>query len=115
VNETTHTDIEAVQLLRLARGVISHPDQWTKRRYGCDGGPHCAAGAVMYAYRVSGTPERVRTRAWELLEDGLRDGIENWNDADERSHSDVLERFDAAIARGEAVSDEQQLTTGEQK
>lgn len=103
---TTHTNLKAIEILRAARDVITPPEMWTKGLYGADGCPHCAAGAVLYVARHEN--QRARDKVWDLLEADLGERtLEDWNDDEDRTHSEVLARFDAAIAKAEALTDEE--------
>jgi hypothetical protein len=102
-----HTKLKAVEILRAAREWLSNPDHWSKGRYGGCDGPNCAAGAVMRAHRSELQADiSLKDEAFALLEEDLPCALEDWNDAKERTHTDVLARFDAAIARGETLADE---------
>ena len=96
-------------ILRAARGYIAEPERWTKGRLARYPAPdrvaRCAIGAVFAAActHEGGFGSAAHEAADALL--GVVGGtcISTWNDAPERTHAEVLEAFDRAIAAAEAA------------
>lgn len=90
------------EILIAARAKIEAPERWTKEAYALDAnGDHvacdyegavrwCAVGAIGYVGQ-----ELIDTAFREFLPEGWI--LENWNDAPERTHAEVLAAFDRAI------------------
>ena len=80
--------------LRVARALIDTPEKWIKGSF-CDmHGRHCAVGALGH------------TDADALSYQALNDvvgghPITSWNDNRQRTHEDVMDAFDRAIALAE--------------
>lgn len=93
---------ETLYVLRAARAAIAHPDNWGKgmrRSRGLD--TCCVAEAIEETWKPSA--KRFTNRAIELVycAAGLElkvDHLFAWNDADERTHEEVLKTLDLAIA-----------------
>jgi len=105
------------EVLRAARELISVPERWTQGAFAraANGNPigcltdnatcFCSSGAIL-----RGAPncyDHIRAAAFDTLEwaMGVRqdsdENIATFNDAEGRTHAEVLERFDRAIARAE--------------
>lgn len=104
--------MKASEILRGARELLSVRKRWTKGVYARDafcvrvnsGNPSavswCLRGAIN---KVSGKHDRDQTAASSLLEGLLPDGlsIADWQDRPERTHAEVLDVLDRAIALAE--------------
>ena len=107
-----------LDILTAARELLAHGDRWTKERaaeradglstdvHARDAIRFCAVGAL---YRVSDISENgpyndaqeaiasvLRAQSLTLSDDPFS-AIVSWNDADDRTHADVIAIFDAAI------------------
>jgi hypothetical protein len=98
---------EIVEVLKKARGLISDPKHWTqgtfaKDAYGREVDPEddqaicfCAIGAIHAA--AGGMNEDCGRAIWDLRIRTPERSVSEFND--HRSHAEVLELFDDAIAR----------------
>lgn len=104
-----------VDILKAARGLISEPSKWTTGSWARDekgamafpsdewGVCWCALGAIN---RVVDFTEQVTNAAHLLATEigypepwlAAHEVITSWNDAEGRTHAEVLAAFDAAIA-----------------
>lgn len=109
-------------VLRKARALIDSPEKWTQHTWArWSNGEQCTIGArsaaqfsaggtlcrVTVAPHKSSDPKyRKQFEALEAAENilvavvGMK--VEAWNDAPERTHAEVLEAFDRAIALAES-------------
>lgn len=115
----------AEQVLDTAAQILTDPNAWHKGNWHSeDGMAHCSLGAIEYAYRQHGVTldcHEAESPAGEALQDVLRDRyptfkaknvfdwfyppldgdtviIARWNDAEDRTHAEVLEAFEKARA-----------------
>jgi hypothetical protein len=99
--------VTPAQILRAARSRIAVPERWTQgvgarnsRNY-CVGNRSasavswCALGAILRESESSSEPCR-------FLKEIVGPSIGGWNDAPGRTHAEVLDAFDRAIALAEA-------------
>lgn len=106
-----------LEILKAARELISVPERWTQGAYARDnqGAPCATTSDEATCFCVRGAVRRVsyspfvninfaaRIAAYKALEEAGEDGrLACWQDAPERTHAEVLARFDTAIARLEA-------------
>ena len=100
------------EALRKARELLTPEGAWTKRKaardrlgnevYAADPDAvcYCSYGAIWH-FELSGSLEdRLEDFLFQAI-DGLP--IAQWNDADNRTHAEVLAAFDRAIALAEAA------------
>lgn len=104
-SETTVVDV-----LRQARELLAEPGRWTQGSLARDADGHssplrgpaavcwCSIGAVERITKTPGT-------AYKYLKAAMGCGIAAWNDAPERTQSEVVAAFDAAVAL--AAADDQ--------
>lgn len=91
-----------VEILEKARGLIDTPEKW------CNHLPYegeraiCASFAIDRAAAACGVDRGQAWRALCLAATGTRCGLGSWNDSPERTHSDVMQAFDRAIAAEKA-------------
>lgn len=87
--------------IKAARAKIADPQNWGKGRRGenRDLLTYCAAEAIE-DNGIDGFPYKARIRAFHALMNaaGIDYHLAPWNDAPERTHSEVLAAFDLAIA-----------------
>jgi len=91
-----------VQILKAARAKIEKPEDWGQGdsvRRGCPIGHTFCSLEAIYSCQKSGDAV-----AAEVILRGVigRKDVLSWNDASERTHAEVLEAFDRAIALAEA-------------
>jgi hypothetical protein len=95
-------DLAVAGLLREAKGMISDPENWTRRTYRSFGGQRCAVGALRAAAKRLDDPG-IAWSAHALLIDVARSrgftNVETMNDRS--SHAAVLAAFDQAIRTAE--------------
>jgi hypothetical protein len=95
-------DLAVAGLLREAKGMISDPENWTRRTYRSFGGQRCAVGALRAAAKRLDDPS-IAWSAHSLLIDVARSrgftNVETMNDRS--SHAAVLAAFDQAIRSAE--------------
>ncbi len=95
-------DLVVAGLLREAKGLISDPENWTRRTYRSFGGQRCAVGALRAAAKRLDDPS-IAWSAHALLIDVARSrgftNVETMNDRS--SHAAVLAVFDQAIRTAE--------------
>lgn len=106
-----------LDLLRLARNIISHPLSWTKARYVSQGGAYCALGAIGVAAdnpRKGTRPTIIERRVARILADEIPCGLRfrfagtarmrvvYFNDRKTTNHAMIIKLFDRAITRLEA-------------
>lgn len=113
----THEEIKEERLLIFARKLISRPQHWTKGSYARDEKGislprecrqfaycYCAVGATMKAadsLNLSSAAQSARIRLAQVINnstDSLNTSIIDYNDDVERTHAEILELFDNAIA-----------------
>ncbi len=98
-------DLAVAELLREAKGLISEPEDWTRRTYRSFGGQRCAIGALRAAAKRLDDPS-IAWSAHALLIDVARSrgftNVETMNDRS--SHTAVLAAFDQAIRTAERAS-----------
>lgn len=90
-------------ILRAAKALIDTPEKW---RQGWEdyGDRLCMVTAVTHVLNGAHVPDPV----WQCLGKAIRKGggsvgpLWRWNDAPERTHAEVMEAFDKAIALAEA-------------
>jgi hypothetical protein len=90
-----------IDILKAAKAKIEKPESWGKGRR-CERRHFdtcCAAEAI----EECSIPDSKRTRAFKALYnaaglDWMEDNLTVWNDAEERTHAEVLAAFDLAIA-----------------
>ena len=85
-----------IEILRKTRNLLNDPARWFNQLSKYQEGQYCIITAIVHVSKEHG-------RTCSLL--GFTDPIEawKWNDAPERTHAEVLQRFDEAIARLEAA------------
>ena len=119
-----------LEILKAARELLSDEKRWTKGHYARDAQqrptpPHavdavcwCPEGAMakFSAASEDGTVNSIQVDeplffAFQAVNKAvfgkgqtLTDRIHTWNDASERTHAEVLQRFDDAIARQQDVT-----------
>lgn len=105
-----------VEILEKARGLIDTPDKWVQvggQHVGTDECAHCAGNAIAAACGWQGDDYAHKMKAARALADAaeidaaavradLMLAIYRWNDAPERTHAEVLDAFDRAIAAEKA-------------
>lgn len=98
-----------LQILREARELIATPEQWTQRIYAEEssssptGHCYCLMGALLQAAAGDSAPDEglvgLLGYRFATLVDFPAEGILTlWNDHPDRTHAEVLERLDTAIA-----------------
>lgn len=89
------------EVLRAARKLVEDPALWA-RGTGYDGCALCVSMAISEAAKVSGvcSADFIFARAIGVKDETA--GVYAWNDAPERTHAEVLEAFDRAIALAES-------------
>ncbi len=104
--------MNTLEVLKLARDLISTPDKWIKDEFALDSDGDvvdeisenavcfCSYGAfnrVLLMYNVhTYDAKNVLT---DIIKTQGYNSIVQWNDAPERTHADVLATFDMAIAK----------------
>jgi hypothetical protein len=95
-------DLAVAGLLREAKGLISDPENWTRRTYRSFGGQRCAVGALRAAAKRL-DDSGIAWSAHALLIDVARSrgftNVETMNDRS--SHAAILAAFDQAIRAAE--------------
>lgn len=97
--------MDAVDILKAARAKIARPEDWGKGRrvYDRPRETCCAAEAIGEATSYSLWDDENRKSTYSAFYNaaGLDwevDSLAEWNDAPERTHTEVLAAFDLAIA-----------------
>lgn len=91
-----------VEFLRAVRAKIESPEKWCQGYFYDLDGRHCLASAAL-AIMGNIVPESsldalfARRHIANILGFGCIREITEWNDAPERTHTDVLERIDTAV------------------
>lgn len=89
--------------LRAARALIEDPHCWIQGEADDGKGRYCMLGAI----NASGprVQDQCKLMAVDIMRLTLQTtmGIVRWNDAPERTHAEVVDAFDRAIARAETV------------
>ena len=97
--------------LRAAKSLINTPAKWFQGGFGhvfrVDGGEPmydklCMYGAVSMACRSDSYRVTFMERAWSFLTRVVGGPPSLWNDDPKRTHAEVMEAFDKAIALAEA-------------
>lgn len=91
--------LQTLQLLTVARALVSEKKYWARGRYETIGGRRCAVGALCVAAEILGCgslEEAGRHLGTVALERGYSE-VETMND--NSTHAEVLSAFDEAIAR----------------
>jgi len=106
--------VTTLEILKAARELLAVPERWTKgsgarnalgnpvSAYSLDPACFCMSGAIAHItgaenYSLSkDVRNALNFRLWSVLH--------IWNDAPERTHAEVLARFDEAIARLEGAA-----------
>ena len=96
-------------VLRRAKALIDTPEKWGKGRTGWGNTEKCTGGAIMWAIREvrgmgdSGWDDAVFAPAFNAFKAANKiECIPSWNDAEQRTHADVIAALDKAIALAEA-------------
>ena len=92
---------EVADLLRRARALVDAPEKWMKHPRG---DRLCAGLAITFA---SDGDLNTELRAYHALREVApfpNGGIAQWNDAPERTHAEVLQAFDRAIAQAKLAN-----------
>lgn len=90
-----------VEILRTARSLIDEPGKWCKGSFHKDDRlRHCALGALS-GIDDHYTAHDVLMRAVGIVLGTGKDGVIPYNDAPERTHSDIMRLYDCAIALAE--------------
>ena len=116
-----------IEILKKARELLSDPRRWAKGEYARTNlgfptfpdwsnrfGSFCLMGACMFSvetlddksWGIKRGPRNSYKEQLELVWQALAPDntpLHKWNDAPERTHAEVLQRFDEAIARLEAT------------
>jgi hypothetical protein len=96
-----------VETLTAARKRIETPERWTKRSFARDAygvsESMTSHKAVCWCAEGSMIIESVTDKGWILFKDAADcSHIPDFNDADERTHAEVIAAFDAAIEKARA-------------
>lgn len=99
-----------IEILKKARELLSDPARWCQNKYK-DGDKRCMAGALAESAGCNILPavddalEAIEIKLEYITSaEALRlEHIPTFNDAPERTHAEILQRFDEAIARLEAA------------
>lgn len=83
--------MNASSVLVAAREMLANPENWIRGRSRSADGKHCMVDAL---WKASGASEAMATLA-EAIGGG---SISAWNDAEGRTHAEVMAAFDRAIA-----------------
>ena len=95
-----------LEILKAARELLSVPERWTKRvsARATDGkscpidSPNATCWCIVGALGKI-TDYALPDECTDVLREGLPGSLVSFNDAPERTHAEVLARFDEAIAR----------------
>jgi hypothetical protein len=102
--------VKTSEVLTAARGLIDTPDKWAQEGGLSEVGPLCTAMACTSAagsLSDSLPAQSVIARAAGLSGDyAATVGLFDWNDAPERTHTEVLAAFDTAISYAQAAEQE---------
>jgi hypothetical protein len=104
----TQAPLRDALILTTARALIEKPERWTRNAYRRDAKGDlcgqefavcwCATGALSQASRQLGVTGDWNS-AYDLLAAAVGGkSVEEWNDARSRTHDQILEGFDKAIA-----------------
>jgi hypothetical protein len=95
-------DLAVAELLREAKGLISDPENWTRRTYRSFGGQRCAVGALRAAAKQLDDPSLAWSAHALLIDVARSRGFTNVETMNDRSsHAVVLAAFDQAIRAAE--------------
>jgi hypothetical protein len=100
--------MDAHTVLVKARNRLTNPDRWSQMGNADQGGPgsHCAIGSVgLFSHAIYGHGPAEQEAFYgaiaalaNVLGYARTASIARWNDAHERTHAEVLDAFDRAIA-----------------
>ena len=88
---------EAADILRNAKAKIDTPEKWAHSAADFNAGKHCPATAINTT-----AFNRHTNDAFELFQQVVGSKIAAWNDAPDRTHAEVMQAFDKAIALAES-------------
>jgi len=98
-------DAAVAELLREAKGLISDPENWTRRTYRSFGGQRCAVGALRAAAKRLDDPGIAWSAHARLIDVARSRGFTNVETMNDRSsHAAVLAAFDQAIGAAERTA-----------
>lgn len=104
-------DLEVLATLRLARCYINTPEKWCKGSFENEKGQMCAVGACIKASFELGFDASWQATGRLAEQIPSKYGISVLNYNDKRTHEEVLELFNKAIAEIEHATDERDHST----